>query len=336
MSEMLDVITDDTVHSCMSTQDRKDHPYRCYQPKYGWGLAKRVSLDGELQARALVHTKDKIYVRSYNRDEQSDIRLEAWLGTQGYTMEEGWSIGTKLAKIRYDSRHILGPYLDGDNDSVSDEGDYFEISRSGIRFDQSSGIIEYSERTCENCDSNVSEDELYSVGYDGTDEACENCISSFTLVRGYSRYGSYREYYLHDDSSIVYSVAGTALDEDHLPDEYIVLNKGQYEGKACKEDNAIKDIDDNWWHEDDIVNDPGDDGVILITAGGYKDEYEDTDYVFKCQHDGEIYHDSDGYTSVIGGFVADCNLSAWQEANSEDSEPDGSPSDNTTQEAAHA
>lgn len=343
MGQMLDIITNDEVHSCMSDLEvpSRYHAYNAYNPAYGWGLAVRIGLDGELQARALVNRNEHCYVRSYTRGTGDDLRLEAWLEKQGYEKYDAWPAGLKLAKIIYGD-DLVAPYLDGNNTYVKDEGEYLRITKfdDGIQLQSSSGLVEYKSTSCENCGAYCREGDLVPVDRDGDYGACDGCISGFTAVRGRNGYRGYREYYLHDDDDrVVWSVNDTAYDAEYLPDDMVLITKGTDEGKVCKVDSAVQDLDDEWWHESDIVNDVADSGIIELTAGQHEGSYCDTDYTFMCLYDGKVYHDDDGCVSVDGGFVAEANHAAWLKDQGEEDqgeeEPGESPFDSISQETVH-
>ena len=124
--------------SCMSHPPRNYnssvHPYTCYDPKYGWGLAVRLDEAGSVAARALVlHDsagEPLCWVRSFGKDSggftHSDPLLEGWMTEQGYQHKTGWPDGTKLLRIddgMFDSYEneapYVAPYVDGNNDYAS-------------------------------------------------------------------------------------------------------------------------------------------------------------------------------------------------------------------------
>lgn len=332
MEEMLGIITDEDVYSCMCVLSHEEHPYRCYDPKLGWGLAYREDRNGDLLGRALVY-KDgdlRCWVRSYKGDadhRDNDLKLENWLEENGWKQKHGWPYGAELRMIRSydDDDDILAPYLDGSHDCVSmdDEAGRMRINSGGeYTLSGADGTLAYSCRTCENC--GIRCQDTTPVGQDGGDgEFCENCQDDFVEVYGVreqyaSSYGGSRrrvtvQYWLAKDEAVS-SVDGDWYDPDNLPDSMVTLDYGDDEGKVCNIDDTVSDIDGYYWHQNDIVRDVDYDGVIRLTAGSDEGKYVDTDHAFECLHDGEIYHDDDGYVEVDGGKVATDNHEAWLEA----------------------
>ena len=160
MGEMLDYLQRGPT-SCMShaasTYNSSVHPYTCYDPKYGWGMA--VRLDGDLVvARALVlHDDDGeplCWVRSFGKSSEgythNDTLLEGWMTLQGYKPMRGWPDGTKLLRIddgRCDESEneapYVAPYVDGSNDSAAVWADCLVIGGSGgeeVALDYASGF----------------------------------------------------------------------------------------------------------------------------------------------------------------------------------------------------
>lgn len=119
--------------SCM-TKNFTIHPYRVYDPKFGWKMVLKKSGD-EILGRALINGMN--YVRAYTSSSSSetgmsiDCALESWLDSQGYKNNNKWPSGTKLARYETRNGDIVAPYIDGNNDNCEDCGTYLRICSSG-------------------------------------------------------------------------------------------------------------------------------------------------------------------------------------------------------------
>lgn len=325
MKQIVSIIMDeDAVWSCMGSHNHpnfRDHPYRVYAADLGWALAYRTDEDTqELLGRALVYEcgEHKCFVRTYQGDENhatNDIYLERWLADQGYSHDDHWPIGAALKLIESsDGEDYLAPYLDGDTQHVRvDEGEgVMTIRWNGPMLDSQHGRLERPGVECPHCGARVDHDDLYSHGPDGDGQHCSECDDDFLNVTGYRGY----QYSLHKDDCIE-GVDGDWYDREWMRD-MVELTKGQHEDKCCHMEDTICDVDDEYWHVDDIVQEPMRDGVILVTAGCNKDQYVDADATFRCVHDGEVYSDEDGYTIIHNEMVADCNVDDYSEAKAEE------------------
>lgn len=356
---MLEVIRMENIWSCMchAGQDLDRHPYQCYQPKYGWGMAIRRK-DGRIIARGLVHvnkeTGYKCFVRTYTEgrgQRGTDTELNAWLEEQGYEYADGWPIGTRLASPAYSTRLEVAPYLDGYNQWVirtkDDEGfTVYEIQEKGYEnemweLDSQNGYIDPDVPTaqeepwvCPHCGTAHRADDRDDViryhGYDQEDEHCSECEEAFTEVVG--RRG--RTYLVHRDD-VITTVEGSDFHDSYTSENDIVeLDYGMYRGEWTHVDNTITDVDGNHWHEDDQVTDIDDSGIIMLSHMSNDSGWIDTDDAYKCHYDNEIYSKAvDEYTtkSVDGDivYVNDDNLEDW-EAEHE------APNDEEAAEAADA
>lgn len=153
-------------YSCMRDWvSSNPHPYECYLPEYGWGVAVGVDIDKKIiMSRALVHIPTKTFVRSFERipgdldaeDSRESTSLNAWLFNEGYTKEESWPSGLLLKNIP-DSY----PYLDGEEKGVIQELHCLVLTDEGPDFILDNLYGEYS-RTgsyCHGCDEICSQDD---------------------------------------------------------------------------------------------------------------------------------------------------------------------------------
>jgi hypothetical protein len=247
-------------YSCMQWDDGDDpHPYQCYAPRYGWSMAIRER-NGEIVSRALVYAGDACssdkgcYVRTYGDSGEADL-LAAWLNEQGIERESSWPRGAKLAYIR-NGREGLFPYIDGNRDrvNVNASAGYMTLSDSGEHTcNNSDGTAEYEDyEQCENCDDDMSEEDMNHVGPEGDTIVCDHCIRNyFTLVTGTRR----REYYVHEEHAV--EVDGEMYDADNPPKEIVCTRDG-----------------DNAWEED----------CVLLRGEYYR---TDDPRVIWCESEGE-------------------------------------------------
>lgn len=251
-------------HSCMRWPDLapEEHPYRVYDPKYGWHMAVRIEPDGMTCGRALCCTLPdgrKIFVRSYNRDRSggyshADNKLEAWLKAQGYEHSHSWD-GCIMAHIHSRNGAFLAPYLDGsaqwvyvrcgtDNTlSLRITDDESEAEYTCSRTD---GIPEEQDPSapCEDCDDPVTDGDQYWVGRDDARMVCWHCRDqNYTQAR--SRSGRWR--WIPADETVYVDTRGEHYDADYLSDNDIVeLENGDY----ADVDDAVY-VDDAWYHCND-------------------------------------------------------------------------------------
>jgi hypothetical protein len=314
----------------------KEHPYRCYDPQYGWRMAVRRNGRNQFVGRALVLETDKhkCFVRTFKADgddpnstgySHSDEKLQAWLKDQGYEHLDSWPAGTKL--YTEETRHgdYLAPYIDGDRHHAdlgltADGVRYWRITGDGeYELRETNGIAGDNERcTCEHCGARVSEDDLRSTGVDGDYSVCESCIDSdFTWVENANRYGGA---YINNDD-VFESVEGdTLIDSARCLDGYTRLDNGQHEGLYTQDDNAVCDVNGEYWHTDDI----GGDLVCLCEGSTHSGEYIDVDDAIKDIDDNYWHEDDVGadITQVDAGMhegeyvctddtVTDSNGTIW-------------------------
>jgi len=144
----------DTCRSCMTKHnahgwDTMTHPYRVYNPKFGWNMVIRTE-KGIPYSRVLVN--DKKYVRIYGTPTDStqysrpdDPATRQWLQDNGYTRVDGWD-GLKVDKIRYNGS-LLGPYMDGYNirGTVGDDCIFISNASDNCSFCRTDGILDYED-----------------------------------------------------------------------------------------------------------------------------------------------------------------------------------------------
>jgi hypothetical protein len=220
------------------------HPYRAYNPKFGWGLAVRIEA-GEVMARALINKQSMTFVRSFGAVEndrghsQNDNALNSWLQSQGFEYADGWS-GLKLAIVEHPrSGDFSAPYIDGDSQYVDLHSalGYLEITDCGqyecTNTDGSYSGAENIEH-CEDCDSriDVDHDSYYWVTRHEDRRVCESCCEdNYTYVRGQNG----NDYYV-DNNDAVYVESR----DQHYHDQYLSDNNIVY----TEDTNEYEHIDD--------------------------------------------------------------------------------------------
>ena len=272
IEEIVEAVINCQSYSCMKNHSNASHPYRVYDPKFGWKLAIQMQ-DGDIVGRALVHEPTKTFVRTYGPADsrgytQSSETLHGWLEAQGYNFEDEWPEGVKFAKIRYKGEH-LAPYLDPGSDRiasdnsrrVTDAGDYF------VRSDDGEWVWENTDGTpsrpeddedyiiCDDCGDRVHIDDATCTGYHEDHCVCSSCIDDYTYVLG--RRGS-RYYVPNDEAVCVYE---TYYDVDYLEDYGIVeLHDGDY---AKLDDTVYVESEDEYYLCSDVASGPDVDGLVV-------------------------------------------------------------------------
>ena len=290
MDEILDTLQRGP-QSCMRWNDchSERHPYRVYEPAYGWGMARRVA-QGDVVGRALVY-KDpdsdyKCYVRSYKKGDgysYADEMLEAWLKQQGYVHRGGWPEGAHMAFIERGSSwgSFLAPYIDGDVQNVDivriageqrlricDGGEYVCNNTDGTPEQD-----EDETEACESCgDYNHSED-MYWVGARDETHVCEHCYE-YRYSRALSRGGIERN--IHEDNVLYLESTDRHYDLDYLDENNIItLENGEHEHR----DHAWECEHSNEWYSEDVDSITVKDsyGNELTIHPMYADEYPSND-----------------------------------------------------------
>jgi hypothetical protein len=289
--------------SCMQWHDCLDerHPYRVYDPAYGWGMAQRVAV-GDVVGRALVYEDAdegiKCYVRSYKKVDSyspADEILEAWLKSQGYHHHRGWPQGARLAYVEGRYNSFTAPYIDGECQNVSlnrdrnnktyltidEDGEYLCNNTDGS-VDDNAGV------TCECCGDTHSADDSHLVGRRDDINVCPSCFD-YSYVSAISRRGY--EHYMHNDEVVWVESQDSYYDTDYLSSNNIVqLDNGDYEHT----DNAVRlDSRDIWVHQED-------DSVVFCEHSDCYEHIDDvvqlhdgnwalTDDAWQCAHDDAWY-----------------------------------------------
>lgn len=288
-------------HSCMVDTSEceafdEHHPYRAYDPQYGWKMAVRMR-GTRVMGRALVNTIDgaKIYVRTYARFDDNehstsnvpDNALQAWLGEQGFVKRSGWT-GCKLAKIYagldYRNFEYVVPYLDGECQRVDERDDYLLIDPQGEWLcNNTNGDADANGMECPCCERRVHEDDMVGVGVYCDDSVCSDCITdSYTLVCG--RRGE--EYYIPDDE--VVEADGCMYDPDYLSDNDIVeLHNGDY----THLDNAVFVESANAYYLSDSID---------IVYAQDTEAYELREDCWQCNQSDMWYTNEVDYVEVDG------------------------------------
>ena len=283
MDEMLDTIQNGP-QSCMkwSNCHVENHPYRVYNPKYGWAMARRV-VGGDVIGRALVYADDRsmCFVRSYRKTDgysPSDEILEAWLVSQGYTHESGWPEGARLEYIDGNGLFIA-PYIDGDVQNVdvrrdsnnerylriTDGGEYTCNCTNGYPEEEEDEDMEY----CADCDSHEHSEDMYWVGEYDDRHVCSSCREAYH--EAVSRGG--RMLVLHQDDVTWVESMDRYYDDRYMSDNGIIeLENGEYEhidnAWCCEHSNE-------WYHTDEdsvVVKDEY--GNDIQIHPDYADQYE--------------------------------------------------------------
>lgn len=316
---------DEWLYSYEDNDKVPEHPYHAYAPKYGWKMVVRRE-DGAVKGRCLIN--GDVFVRSYadcgGSQSYTDQAIEAWLLDKGFKKLNSWPEGLKMAKIPYDHGNsycnYLIPYIDPGSSTIDagghnfrDAGTCFVIDKQGeYSGDCTDGTweeVENNSVACEDCGDLVDPDDTYGVGRHCDNLVCEHCLEHmYTRVIG--RNGA--QYYVRDDNAI--NVGNENYDVDYLSDNEIVETG---DGDYIKLDDAVY-LEDGGCYEpyEDVGR--GRDTEENVVELGDSGDYAYRDYCFWCEHDERWYRDSDGYVSVIDGFVMEQNLEDYVVAQLQD------------------
>jgi hypothetical protein len=270
-------------HSCMvwGSTEVDDHPYRTYDPKYGWHMCVHVNGDDTI-GRALCYQSgdEKFYVRSYLKTSgysSSDEQMEQWLAEQGYTKRDDWH-GCYLARLPgVNGCDFLAPYIDGGAQKVdtahlngerclviTEDGEYECCNTDGTYDDADM-------TTCESCSDRIHEGDGYWVGRHEDTIVCNYCLDEY-YRNAYGRNGN--QYYVHCDDVVYVESQDEYYHDSYLSDNSIIcLENGEYE----HEDNATQ-INGEWYHVDD-------DDIVLLENG----EHALRDAAYECAESGKWY-----------------------------------------------
>jgi hypothetical protein len=283
MDEMLELLAQ-SPRSCMKW-DRwtagEWHPYRCYAPEFGWGLAARLE-NGEVMARALVNKTNMSFVRSFgaiNNDRghsQNDNALNSYLQSIGYEYANGWN-GLRLAKIDHPNGGWTAPYIDGDTQRVDSRNGYFLISDDG-------------EYECVRQDGSIENDDDRG--------SCECCSDYIDLNRGNHSWAGIHEDYL--------------ICEDCRESSYVHAYGADRNEYITHVDNCTE-IDGEWYvdryfSDNDIVYAVDieehcnlDDCVYLDSRSEYVSS--DCSYAVYCENSGTHEHKNDCVIDDDGNYT---------------------------------
>lgn len=175
----------------------------------------------------------------------------------------------------------------GDCLVICEDGEYLCDNTDGT---PSGGDMCY----CSDCDSREHEEDMVSVGLNGSRMVCAHCAAN-NYSYGYGRMG----YEYHIPEEYVICVDGEYYDTRYLSDNHIVeLECGDYEHR----DNAfVCPVDGNWYHNDE--------GVMTEDKGMC---YEDN--TWRCAHTGNDWSDDTEPELVNGETVHPDEVEAYLES----------------------
>ena len=221
--------------SCMSDYPFEYSPVRAYATtSHGLpdnGLRLFIQYTGELfgddfevQARAIVKTETKEYVRAYGN------AADAILRGHGYTRNTGCLEGVMLARIPHpeQSGAVLMPYLDSDQCGVDEEGSDAFVIRGDYDYEaqEPEGYIYVGTESarCCCCEGRFSVDDMQETA-EG-DMVCGGCVEEgdFVYVVGreglHNRWGctwsDYHDAYVYDGDIEYCAVEGVVHDQAEL------------------------------------------------------------------------------------------------------------------------
>lgn len=311
LEEMVEIVIEARTYSCMKGFHRSIHPYKVYDPRYGWKLAY-ARADGEVVARALVNERYQCFVRTYGYENsqgvtQSHPGLHHFLIQEGYSYESEWPEGCEFAKIEEGGGYIA-PYLDpgpdrGGHDCrrVTDEGDRFVRDDSGeLEWDNTNGLTEANPQ-CPDCGDSCNEDDMVYI--EGRDESiCESCCNaSYT----YAYTGGGDREYVHDDYAI--RVGGSMYDTRYT-EEYDIVEL--YDGEYVHLDDAIYvERENEYYPSDSVAIREDDDGLIVYLKSRL--EFMLRKECVWCLYNGDWVEEDDAIaisSSSVEGFVSTDNF----------------------------
>jgi hypothetical protein len=267
------------------SSDADNHPYRTYDPKYGWHMCVHVE-DDDTIGRALCNKDgdEKFYVRTYRKTSgysSNDEQMEQWLAEQGYKKRDGWG-GCFLAYLDgINGCSFLAPYIDGCDQKVdvkypagdtvlviSDDGEYECCNTDGTYDDADM-------TSCESCSDRIREGDGYWVGRHEDTIVCNYCLDEY-YRNAYGRGG--HQYYVHCDDVVYVESQDEYYHDSYLGDNSIIyLENGEYE----HEGNAVS-IDGEWSHVDYDRIRTLENGDTVLEADAYE-----------CAEDGKWYSRDD-------------------------------------------
>lgn len=221
--------------SCMSGYSFEHSPVRTYATtSHGLpdnGLRLFIQYTGELfgddfevQARAIVNTETKEYVRAYGN------AADAILRGHGYTRNTECLEGVMLARIPHPTYNgaVLMPYLDSSQCGVDEEGSDAFVIRDDYEYEaqESEGYIYVGTESvrCCCCGERYPVDGMHETA--GDEMVCDGCVEEeeFVYVVGreglYNRWSctwsDYHDAYVYDADIEHCSVEGVVHDQEEL------------------------------------------------------------------------------------------------------------------------
>jgi hypothetical protein len=199
----------------------------------------------------------KYFVRSYLRPSntssysQTDDGMDTWLREQGYTKENYWRDGEKLA-YHPAQDNFVAPYLDGGEKRVTinaGAGAIVVDSDGEYTCENTGGYPTYEDEDensfeCACCGDNTDDDDGFWVERSEDVHVCGSCFNhNYQYV--YGRRGN--QYHVHEDNAVYVESNSEHYDQDYLADNEIVeLENGDYE----QMEEAIE-INGDWYTIDD-------------------------------------------------------------------------------------
>ena len=272
-----------TITSCMSRgpksygsgldeNDEYYHPLDPYSFAYFQGVDNNLALctleeeDGTILSRTIVNIAKGTYVRMYGSYKLARILCQMGIEECGDTLFD-----TEIALLRNQDYYIVGPYLDGDYDSVTIINDYtLRISDEGDPMRDTDGVFhEEGNLVCECCGSRMHEGEGDDYYIEEYGIVCEECY-----------------YMLTEEDAVdgVRYLRSTMLN--------ITLDgRDVYVRRSNTEDLYYDDVDDVWYsYLDDMVATVEGrfthiDNCVLLKSG---------EYVLSCNYDRDEHGPKDG------------------------------------------
>lgn len=221
--------------SCMSGYSFRHSPVRTYATtSHGLpdnGLRLFIQYTGELfgddfavQARAIVNTETKEYVRAYGN------AADAILRGHGYTRNTECLEGVMLARIPHPQHTgaVLMPYLDSSQCGVDEEGSDAFVIREDYEYEaqDADGYIYVGTESarCCCCEERYSIDDMHETA-DG-EMVCDGCVEDGDFVyvvgreglhnRYYCTWSDYHDAYVYDNDVAECELEGTVHDQEEI------------------------------------------------------------------------------------------------------------------------
>ncbi len=321
------------------------HPYSVYDPALGWAAAVRYSPQNPavILGRAIVHLKDKRFVRTYCRSPKgeeaysdADHALAAWLVQQGFTHADRWRENTKFRYVEHPDGEgesdecavssFMMPYIDGSCRRVETDYDngktYIVLTEHGEWLCENTDGYATSDGErylCDDCGGSFDEEDLTYVGRVEDERVCFRCLERHYVYVQAEGYRGTRSYYLPaGDAAEVLTARGTHdyyIDRDHVPNGVVYCEEDEtyrreddcfsYEGEYYLYGDGWEDADGEWYP----------DFVESITYDGQK--YH-KDYCWQCAGTGLWYPDYEDYITDDDGNTYHPDYTARISSDAED------------------